>query len=132
MNPGTFLPKERQKLHTSKTPFSLTTKSMGSNFEIWIGAEQDNLSWEYLAMVRKDLVKFTKEFHKNPKPGGSKVKEAWRELYIAEGSDWNWWYEGKAHSGSDNPFDKLYLTHLKNVYKLLKKPVPGFLKISIA
>ena len=102
------------------------------NFEIWIGTEQDNLSWEYLAMVRKDLIKFTKEFHKNPKPGGSKVKEAWKELYIAEGSDWNWWYAGKAHSGRDNPFDKLYLAHLKNVYKLLKKPVPGFLKISIA
>ena len=102
------------------------------NFEIWIGTEQDNLSWEYLAMVRKDLIRFTKEFHKNPKIDSLDVKEAWRELYIAEGSDWNWWYAGKAHCGGDNPFDKLYLTHLKNVYKLLKKPIPDFLKISIA
>ncbi len=98
------------------------------NFEIWIGQEQDNVSWGYLANVRKDLVKFSKE-------AGLKetaVTQAWRELYIAEGSDWNWWYQGKAHAGSDNPFDKLYLTHLKNVYKLLKKPIPDFLKISIA
>ncbi len=94
------------------------------NFEIWIGEEQDNISWEYLAKVRKDLVKFSGSSDKNP--------EAWREFYIAEGSDWNWWYGGKARSGSDNPFDKLYLTHLQNVYKLLKKPVPEFLKISIA
>ncbi|MFA6320522.1 MAG: glycoside hydrolase family 57 protein [Candidatus Omnitrophota bacterium] len=94
------------------------------NFEIWIGQEQDNVSWDYLARVRKDLVKFTKESGKNDK--------AWRELYIAEGSDWNWWYQGKAHAGTDNPFDKLYLTHLQNVYKILGKPIPDFLKISIA
>ena len=103
------------------------------NFEIWIGQEQDNLSWEYLDRVRKDLVNFTEEFHKNPKGiDASSVREAWREFYIAEGSDWNWWYGGKAHTGKENPFDKLYRTHLKNIYKLLKKPIPDFLKISIA
>jgi len=102
------------------------------NFEIWIGQEQDNLSWDYLGKVRKDLVQFTKELHKNPNVDGSKIREAWREFYIAEGSDWNWWYGGKAHTGSDNPFDKLYRIHLKNIYKLLKKPIPDFLKISIA
>ena len=98
------------------------------NFEIWIGQEQDNVSWEYLAKVRKDLARFAKEAGHN----AAIVTEAWRELYIAEGSDWNWWYQGKAHEGNDNPFDKLYLTHLQNVYKLMKKPVPDFLKISIA
>jgi len=98
------------------------------NFEIWIGQEQDNVSWEYLARTRRDLIKFAK----SPSTDASSVKNAWRELYIAEGSDWNWWYQGKAHAGGDNPFDKLYLTHLQNVYKLLKKPVPDFLKISIA
>jgi len=104
------------------------------NFEIWIGQEQDNLSWDYLDSVRRDLVKFTKEFQKQPDGGldSSKVSEAWREFYIAEGSDWNWWYGGKAHTGADNPFDKLYRTHLKNIYRLLKKPIPDFLKISIA
>ncbi|MDP2913613.1 MAG: glycoside hydrolase family 57 protein [Candidatus Omnitrophota bacterium] len=103
------------------------------NFGIWIGEEQDNLSWEYLDRTRRDLVKFTAEFHKaSGRIDGSMVKEAWRELYIAEGSDWNWWYGGKAHTGADNPFDKLYRTHLKNIYKLLKKPIPDFLKISIA
>jgi len=103
------------------------------DFKIWIGEEQDNLSWGYLDRVRRDLVKFTKEYHR--KPGtvdGVRISEAWREFYIAEGSDWNWWYGGKAHRGADNPFDKLYRTHLKNIYKLLKKPIPDFLKISIA
>ena len=97
------------------------------NFEIWIGQEQDNVSWDYLSKVRRDLVRFTKESGSDPA-----LTAAWRELYIAEGSDWNWWYQGEARTGSDNPFDKLYLTHLQNVYKLLKKPLPDFLKISIA
>lgn len=102
------------------------------NFKIWIGEEQDNVSWDYLSMVRKDLVRYTRELEKK---GGAKselLRKAWREFYIAEGSDWNWWYSGKAHMGSDNPFDKLYRTHLKNVYKYLKKDVPDFLKISIS
>ena len=102
------------------------------NFKIWIGEEQDNVSWDYLSMVRRDLVKFTKESEKKGEGNNESLRKAWREFYIAEGSDWNWWYGGKAHTGSDNPFDKLYRTHLKNVYKYLKKDVPDFLKISIA
>ncbi|MBU0605195.1 MAG: glycoside hydrolase [Candidatus Omnitrophica bacterium] len=102
------------------------------NFDIWIGQEQDNMSWDYLNRVRKDLVKFTKEAEDDPGVDGVSIASAWRELYIAEGSDWNWWYTGKAHTGKENPFDKLYRTHLKNIYRLLKKPIPDFLKISIA
>ena len=102
------------------------------NFEIWIGAEQDNLSWDYLERVRRDLVKFTKEFHKGSSGDASRITKAWREFYIAEGSDWNWWYGGKAHTGTDNPFDSLYRTHLKNIYKLLGRPIPDFLKVSIS
>ena len=101
------------------------------NFNIWIGEEQDNVSWGYLERVRRDLVKYEKEIKK---AGGdvSRLKEAWRQLYIAEGSDWNWWYSGKARTGKDSPFDKLYRLHLKNVYKFLGRPIPDFLKISIA
>jgi alpha-amylase/alpha-mannosidase (GH57 family) len=101
------------------------------DFKIWIGEEQDNVSWDYLSAVRKDLVRFTKELEKK---GGydESLRNAWKEFHIAEGSDWNWWYGGKAHTGKDNPFDGLYRTHLKNIYKFLKKPAPGFLKISIA
>ncbi|MDD5495845.1 MAG: glycoside hydrolase [Candidatus Omnitrophica bacterium] len=101
-------------------------------FEIWIGDEQDNVSWDYLDNTRKDLVKFTRDLHERRKANGSDIRRAWRELYIAEGSDWNWWYAGQAGAGNNNPFDKLYRTHLHNVYKLLKKPVPDFLKNSIA
>ena len=101
------------------------------NFDIWIGEDQDNLSWRYLDAVRKDLAKATKEFQKKSSFGGIDIEKAWRELYISEGSDWNWWYKGKVGSGGDEQFDRLYRVHLKNIYKLLKKPVPDFLKKSI-
>jgi alpha-amylase/alpha-mannosidase (GH57 family) len=101
------------------------------NFDIWIGQEQDNLSWEYLSRTRRDLVKFTKLLHKK-ESGGADIQKAWRELYIAEGSDWNWWYAGKVGTNPGNPFDRLYRMHLGNVYRYLEKKVPDFLKISIA
>jgi alpha-amylase/alpha-mannosidase (GH57 family) len=83
--------------------------------------------------VRQDLEKFTRQLaRKGQGPDSDVVKKAWRELYIAEGSDWNWWYNGKAHVGGNNPFDPLYRMHLKNIYKAFKKPIPDFLKISIA
>nr|HPM43490.1 glycoside hydrolase family 57 protein [Candidatus Omnitrophota bacterium] len=101
------------------------------NFDIWIGQEQDNISWGYLDAVRRDLVKFTKELERSQETDRARLDAAWKEFYISEGSDWNWWYEGPAHSGNKNPFDKVYRAHLKNVYKILKKPVPEFLKESI-
>jgi alpha-amylase/alpha-mannosidase (GH57 family) len=93
------------------------------NFEIWIGQEQDNESWEYLHKTRDDLIRFTGQMPRKDKD----AQRAWREFYISEGSDWNWWYAGKLNTGNHNPFDRLYRTHLKNVYKALKKPIPDFL-----
>lgn len=147
-----FFEKLYSNLDTPDEPFGSTTVSdylaiepprktlsdifpaswINHNFQIWIGEEQDNLSWEYLNRTRKDLARFTKELHEGENLDGENVRKAWREFYIAEGSDWNWWYGGKARAGNNNPFDALYRMHLKNVYKYLKKPIPDFLKISIA
>ncbi|MDD5496243.1 MAG: glycoside hydrolase family 57 protein [Candidatus Omnitrophica bacterium] len=101
-------------------------------FRIWIGEEQDNMSWDYLWMVRRDLVKFTRELERQGRGRSEKLQKAWRAFYIAEGSDWNWWYGGRARAGGDNPFDRIYRTHLQDIYRFLEKPIPDFLKISIA
>jgi alpha-amylase/alpha-mannosidase (GH57 family) len=98
------------------------------NFKIWIGAPQDNTAWQYLAKARRDLVGFTKKI--GPKTSGvaADIDKAWRELYIAEGSDWNWWYGPENNLGANNPFDRLFRMHLASVYRLIKKPVPDYLK----
>ncbi len=85
---------------------------IGANFDIWIGAEEDNQSWEFLLAARR-------AYDENPNVPEPARKLAYEELLIAEGSDWNWWY-GPEH-GSDNrvEFDQLYRDHLSNVYRAL-------------
>ncbi|HTB14468.1 MAG TPA: hypothetical protein VK752_23015 [Bryobacteraceae bacterium] len=90
---------------------------INANFDIWIGAEEDNLSWEYLLAARKayDAAKDVPE---------DKRALAYEELLIAEGSDWNWWY-GPEHGSDNRPeFDELYRSHLKNVYRALGQTPP--------
>ncbi len=50
---------------------------------------------------------------------------AWDELYIAEGSDWFWWYGDDHSSALDALFDHLFRKHLRNVYTLLGHDPPG-------
>ncbi len=54
------------------------------------------------------------------------------ELFIAEGSDWNWWYGPEHHSANDGDFDRLYRRHLANVYSALGQNPPLSLAVPIA
>ena len=51
-------------------------------------------------------------------------EQAWEELYIAEGSDWFWWYGDDHSSAQDALFDYLFRKHLQNVYLLLGDAPP--------
>jgi alpha-amylase/alpha-mannosidase (GH57 family) len=97
---------------------------INANFDIWIGAEEDNKAWEYLLAARRVYEEAITGLD------GMKIAEAnkalaYEELLIAEGSDWNWWY-GPEHSSDNEPeFDLLYRSHLANVYHALGlKPPP--------
>ena len=52
------------------------------------------------------------------------------ELLIAEGSDWFWWYGDDHSSDHDLEFDDLFRRHLRNVYRLLARPIPDELFVS--
>jgi len=94
---------------------------INANFDIWIGAEEDNLAWEYLLDARQVFDDVS------PSVPEDMRRLACEELLIAEGSDWCWWY-GPEH-GSDNreEFDQLYRAHLSNVYRALGIAPPGAL-----
>jgi catechol 2,3-dioxygenase-like lactoylglutathione lyase family enzyme len=51
-------------------------------------------------------------------------------VLVAEGSDWFWWYGDDHSSAHDLEFDDLFRRHLRNVYKLLEKPIPDELFVS--
>ncbi len=93
------------------------------NFAIWIGHEEDRAAWDLLHPTREFLKRATEE-----KRASTEVLErAWKELYIAEGSDWYWWFGGEFSSAQDALFDLLFRRHLMNVYALLGESPPGAL-----
>jgi alpha-amylase/alpha-mannosidase (GH57 family) len=91
------------------------------NFSVWIGHAEDNKAWDLLSETRDDLTAFQKN---NSSFDKRKLGTAWKEIYIAEGSDWNWWF-GPDHVGPNNDdFDRLFRSHLANAYLLTDREPP--------
>ncbi|HWG86153.1 MAG TPA: glycoside hydrolase family 57 protein, partial [Candidatus Acidoferrales bacterium] len=99
---------------------------INANFDVWIGAPEDNLAWDHLADAR--------DFYAQHADQASYAQRelAYEELLIAEGSDWNWWYGPEHHSDNDLDFDDLYRKHLSNVYHALGAAPPDALAQPIA
>ena len=91
-------------------------------FQFWIGDAEKNKAWAYLKKTKDDFDNFVKENKKHPK-----IKQAKRELLIAEGSDWFWWYGEPNNSGQDYVFDYMFRERLKNVYLDLDLKYPEYL-----
>jgi alpha-amylase/alpha-mannosidase (GH57 family) len=111
---------ERQQ--NFNTLHSLTPGSwIHANFNVWIGAPEDNKSWDYLYQARNFYAQASQHVSEEQR------KLALEELLIAEGSDWNWWYGPEHHSANDREFDELYRKHLSNVYQALGATPPDYL-----
>jgi alpha-amylase/alpha-mannosidase (GH57 family) len=114
-----------EAIERHRNPNTLNSLVPGSwiyaNFNVWIGAPEDNRSWDYLYHARN--------FYAQASPNCSEQqrKLALEELLIAEGSDWNWWYGPEHHSANDREFDELYRKHLSNVYQALGATPPDYL-----
>ena len=113
-----------------KNPSQLKSLVPGSwinaNFNVWIGAPEDNKAWDYLYHARN--------FYAQAAPAATEEqrKLAFEEILIAEGSDWNWWYGPEHHSANDRDFDELYRKHLSNIYQALGGTPPDHLAQPIA
>ncbi len=101
---------------------------INSNFNVWIGAPEDNKSWDYLFHARE----YFQQRYADPELTEEQKSLALEELLIAEGSDWNWWYGPEHHSANDPEFDQLYRKHLSNVYQRLGARPPEYLAQPIA
>jgi alpha-amylase/alpha-mannosidase (GH57 family) len=94
---------------------------INANFDVWIGAPEDNVAWDHLSSAR-DF------FDEHAAQATDEKKDlAHEELLIAEGSDWNWWYGPEHHSANDRDFDELYRKHLANIYQALGASPPHVL-----
>jgi alpha-amylase/alpha-mannosidase (GH57 family) len=111
------------------------------NFAIWVGHEEDNTGWDLLHRTREHLLRRSQESGARSQESGAgedsgkpsltpdsrlltPVQKAWQELYIAEGSDWFWWYGEDHFTVLNGVFDYLFRKHLQNVYLLLGEQPP--------
>jgi len=94
---------------------------INANFNVWIGAPEDNRSWDDLSHARNFYAQNAASANEAAR------KLAFEEILIAEGSDWNWWYGPEHHSANDREFDELYRKHLSNVYQALGARPPDYL-----
>ena len=90
---------------------------INANFDVWIGAEEDNEAWRQLLRARA-------AFDAAVGVAEERRRIAFEELMIAEGSDWCWWYGPEHDSANRIEFDQLYRSHLTNVYRFLNMAPP--------
>jgi alpha-amylase/alpha-mannosidase (GH57 family) len=90
---------------------------INANFDVWIGAEEDNRAWEFLLDARE-------AYDKTKNVPDARRKLAYEELLIAEGSDWCWWYGPEHDSANREDFDALFRAHIANVYRSLNLVPP--------
>ena len=116
---------EHEQVGTLETLHS--GSSIRSNFDIWIGGEEDNTAWDLLGETREKLVDKIDEVNLSE---GERQK-TWEALYIAEGSDWFWWYGDDFTSENDADFDRLFRDQLRYVHRMIGEEVPAELDVSI-
>jgi alpha-amylase/alpha-mannosidase (GH57 family) len=97
---------------------------INGNLETWIGEAEQNRAWEVLGRVRDELVAWQNAI---AGAGLDILETAWRQIYIAEGSDWFWWYYSRNVSGQDHLFDRAFREHLAGVYFAIGRPLPPWL-----
>ncbi|MDF1519423.1 MAG: glucodextranase DOMON-like domain-containing protein [Brevefilum sp.] len=98
------------------------------NYDTWIGEGEEAVAWDYLAQVRDDL-----SLYETGEESASEeaIAEAFDFMYLAEGSDWFWWYGADQDSGQDSYFDEGYRALLAGVYESLGLDVPGFVSVPV-
>jgi hypothetical protein len=99
------------------------------DFSTWIGEEEENRAWEYLLEARQLLQKYQNGV-RTP-PSAEALATAEDLMYVAEGSDWFWWYGADQNSGNDSSFDQQFRNTLKEMYLTLGEEPPTLLDIPI-
>ena len=131
-NDGTFLtvtPSEAiQAEHTEYLPTIKSIRAgswINADFRIWIGNRQNREAWSMLARARETIEKAKESVDLD------KYQKALNEIYIAEGSDWFWWYCDDHQASNKYDFDMLFRWHLEQAYKLIGQEVPNDIFIPI-
>jgi len=94
------------------------------SYSTWIGQKDKNRAWDLLSEAK---MAYDEAIAKGM-PDEESYQKATKQLAICEGSDWFWWFGDVNPSGSVRDFDQLFRIQLKNLYELLRLPVPAVLE----
>jgi alpha-amylase/alpha-mannosidase (GH57 family) len=98
---------------------------INQDFKIWIGHAEDNRGWDLVNHTRSRLLEVSANLPLERR------NAAWHELYAAEGSDWFWWYGDDFDTAYKEEFDRLFRTHLRNVWTLAGMEPPALLNVPL-
>ncbi len=98
---------------------------INADFSTWIGEDEENQAWEYLLATRQALADAEDSLD------AATYQAALDLMYIAEGSDWFWWYGADQNSGNDGSFDEQFRGYLRQIYELIGGDVPGFVQVPV-
>ncbi|GFP32239.1 hypothetical protein HKBW3S42_00545, partial [Candidatus Hakubella thermalkaliphila] len=100
-----------------------------SDYGTWIGEPEETVAWNYLGRTRHALAQY--DLYKRKETTPEALAKALDFMYLAEGSDWFWWYGADQDSGQDDYFDFSFRSLQKEVYRALGEPVPDYLDVPI-
>ncbi len=86
---------------------------INANFKIWIGHADDNAAWSLLRDVREKVDEQLQYLNTETSA------KALEHCYIAEGSDWFWWYGDEHLSENQQDFDELFRWNIAEVYNIM-------------
>jgi alpha-amylase/alpha-mannosidase (GH57 family) len=98
------------------------------SFRIWIGGREEQTAWTYLAKAREFLESFRLA---HPDYSFEVTTRAQELIFVAEASDWFWWYGDTFSSENDRIFDHLFRRYLIAVYHTLSSHSPDYLALPI-
>lgn len=91
------------------------------DFSTWIGQRDKNRAWEMLCQAH---LAYQRQADALPPPLRETIQ---RELLIAEGSDWFWWYGTDHQSEYADVFDAIFRQRLIRIYRHMSQSVPSYL-----
>ena len=94
---------------------------INQDYKIWIGHQEDNRGWDLVSQLDPRLAEDCATLPSD------RAQAAWDELYAAEGSDWFWWYGDDFDTDYKEEFDRLFRTHLRNVWTIAGLTPPDLL-----
>jgi len=115
----------------SVLPAVPTGSWIDGTFNIWIGHHEDHTAWDMLSRARSLWESQAIPLENEGVPFPENLKKSEEYLFVAEGSDWCWWY-GDDHFTPHGPeFDRLFRHNVKAAYLSMGINAPDILDIPI-